>query len=184
MGEDRESRWRESYGLTTCDPQSVPADSNLISFCRLCRSAIDHHRHSTNSGQCAIGAGGQFGGDGNRHTLKQLVYLHFLMPLQLQNRWRKDTHHYVRWSNDSRQVIRLYKPRLQQQLVLSPRCGHLKGNGGVKAAVRFVQSAMAAQLWKAERPRSALVTCLAQLDRCALPLNCDPGDYFLAHLDR
>jgi len=28
---------------------------------------------------------------------------------------------------------------LQQQLVLSPRCGHLKGNGGVKAAVRFAQ---------------------------------------------
>ena len=61
------------------------------------------------------------------------------MPLQLQNRWREDTHHYVRWTEHSRQVIRLYKPRLQQQLVLSPRCGHLKGNGGVKAAVRFAQ---------------------------------------------
>ena len=61
------------------------------------------------------------------------------MPLQLQNRWREDTHHYVRWSHDSREVIRLYKPRLQQQLVLSPRCGHLKGNGGVKGAVRFAQ---------------------------------------------
>ncbi len=61
------------------------------------------------------------------------------MPLQLQNRWRKDTHHYVRWSHDSRGVIRLYKPRLQQQLTLSPRCGHLKGNGGVKGAVRFAQ---------------------------------------------
>ena len=54
MGEDRESRWRESYGLTTCDPQSVPADSNSISFGKLCRSAIDHHRHSINTGQCAI----------------------------------------------------------------------------------------------------------------------------------
>ena len=61
------------------------------------------------------------------------------MPLQLENHWREDTHHYVRWSDDSRQVIRLYKPRLQQQLVLSPRCGHLKGNGGVKGAVRFAQ---------------------------------------------
>ena len=30
----------------------VTADSNLISFGRLCRSAIDH---STNTGQCAIG---------------------------------------------------------------------------------------------------------------------------------
>lgn len=61
------------------------------------------------------------------------------MPLQLENRWSENTHHYVRWSENSRQVIRLYKPRLQQQLVLSPRCGHLKGNGGVKGAVRFAQ---------------------------------------------
>ncbi len=64
---------------------------------------------------------------------------HSLMSLQLENRWREVTHQYVRWSEDSREVIRLYKPRLQQQLVLSPRCGHLKGNGGVKAAVRFAQ---------------------------------------------
>ena len=28
---------------------------NLISFRRLCRSAIDHHRPSTDTGQCAIG---------------------------------------------------------------------------------------------------------------------------------
>jgi len=61
------------------------------------------------------------------------------MSLQLQNRWRDNAHQYVRWSDVSREVIRLYKPRLQQQLVLSPRCGHLKGNGGVKAAVRFAQ---------------------------------------------
>ena len=27
---------------------------------RLRRSAIDHHRHSTNTGQCAIGTGGQY----------------------------------------------------------------------------------------------------------------------------
>ena len=64
---------------------------------------------------------------------KQLFSPHTRMSLQLENRWRGNTHHYVRWSDDSRQVIRLYKPRLQQQLVLSPRCGHLKGNGGVKA---------------------------------------------------
>ena len=61
------------------------------------------------------------------------------MTLQLQNQWREDSHAFVRWTQESRQVIRLYKPRLQQQLVLSPRCGHLKGNGGVKAAVRFAQ---------------------------------------------
>ena len=33
----------------------VTATSNLISFRRLCRSAIDHRRQSTNTGQCAIG---------------------------------------------------------------------------------------------------------------------------------
>ena len=38
---------------------NVTADSNLIG--RLYRSAIDH-RHSTNTGQYAIGTGGQFGG--------------------------------------------------------------------------------------------------------------------------
>ena len=38
----------------------VPADSKLISCERLCRSAIDHRRHTTNTGQCAIGTGGQF----------------------------------------------------------------------------------------------------------------------------
>ena len=66
-------------------------------------------------------------------TPNQLVSPHTRMSLQLENYWRENTHHYVRWSDDSRKVIRLYKPRLQQQLVLSPRCGHLKGNGGVKA---------------------------------------------------
>ena len=72
-------------------------------------------------------------------TPNQLASPHTRMSLQLENRWREDTHHYVRWSEDSRQVIRLYIPRLQQQLVLTPRCGHLKGNGGVKGAVRFAQ---------------------------------------------
>ena len=48
---------------------SSTADSNLISFSRLCRSAIDHHRHSTNTGQYAIGAGGQFGVGVNTPTL-------------------------------------------------------------------------------------------------------------------
>ena len=42
--------WVDSFCfLLTC----VPADSNLI--VRLCRSAIDHRRHSTDAGQCAIG---------------------------------------------------------------------------------------------------------------------------------
>ena len=42
----------------------VTADSNLIGFGMLYRSAIDHH-HSTNTDQCAIGARGQFGGGGD-----------------------------------------------------------------------------------------------------------------------
>ena len=44
---------------------------NLISFRRLCRSAIDHHRPSTDTGQCAIGMGGQFGVGGDRQHLRR-----------------------------------------------------------------------------------------------------------------
>ncbi len=44
---------------------AVTTDSNSISFRRLCRSAIDHRRHSTDTGQYAIGTGGQFGGGGD-----------------------------------------------------------------------------------------------------------------------
>ena len=43
-------------------------DSNTISFRRLCRSAIDHRHQSTNTGQYAIGTGGQFGGGGNNQA--------------------------------------------------------------------------------------------------------------------
>ena len=42
----------------------VTADCNLIRFRRLYRSAIDHRHQSTNTGQYAIGMGGQFGGGG------------------------------------------------------------------------------------------------------------------------
>jgi hypothetical protein len=35
-------------------------------------SGIDHHRQSTNTGQCAIGTGGQFGGGGNIGTTSAL----------------------------------------------------------------------------------------------------------------
>ena len=38
-------------------------------FGRLCRFAIDHS-DSSNTGQCAIGMGGQFGGGGNTLNLK------------------------------------------------------------------------------------------------------------------
>ena len=43
----------------------VTATPNLISFRRWCRSAIDHRRHFIDTGQCAIGTGGQLGGDGD-----------------------------------------------------------------------------------------------------------------------
>ena len=47
----------------------VTAAPNLTSFRRLCRSAIDHDRQSTNTGQCADRPGVQFGGGGNTsHT--------------------------------------------------------------------------------------------------------------------
>ena len=46
-------------------PMDVTATPNLISFRMWCRSAIDHRRHSIDTGQCAIGTGGQFGGGGN-----------------------------------------------------------------------------------------------------------------------
>ena len=38
-------------------------------FGRLCRSAIDHRRHSTSYGQCETGMGGQFGVDGNNDDI-------------------------------------------------------------------------------------------------------------------
>lgn len=62
------------------------------------------------------------------------------MSLHMENCWPENGHHYVSWSADSRALIKLYKGRLQTQLSLSPRCGHLKGNGGVKAAVRFTKA--------------------------------------------
>ena len=37
----------------------------LDQFLQIVPIAIDHHRHSTDTGQCAIGTGGQFGGGGN-----------------------------------------------------------------------------------------------------------------------
>ena len=49
---------------------AIIAAANLISFGRLCRSAIDHHRHSTDAGQCAIGTGGQFGAVGTRRAVR------------------------------------------------------------------------------------------------------------------
>ena len=62
MGESREGGWCKARMI---EKENVTADSNLISFGRLCRSAIDDHRPSTNTGQCAIGTAGQFGVGGN-----------------------------------------------------------------------------------------------------------------------
>jgi len=62
------------------------------------------------------------------------------VPLQLENQWSEGGHQYVRWSDSSRAIIRGYKHRVQKQLCLSPRCGHVKGHGGVKGAVRFTRA--------------------------------------------
>ena len=62
------------------------------------------------------------------------------MPLQLQNRWREDTHHYVRWSQDSRGVIRLYKPRLQQQLTHSRTLNYNTCNATYTGTCRSIPS--------------------------------------------
>ena len=51
-------------------PPHVTADSNLISFRRLYRSAIDHHRQSTDARKYAFGTGGQFWGGGNTRVCR------------------------------------------------------------------------------------------------------------------
>ena len=55
--------------FVTLDGTTLAAQ-NYRGFCSFLlfgptRSAIDHHRRSTNTGQCAIGTGGRFGGGGN-----------------------------------------------------------------------------------------------------------------------
>jgi len=46
----------------------LPHFEILISFGSLCRSAIDHHRHSTNTGPCAAGTGNQLAGKREQYT--------------------------------------------------------------------------------------------------------------------
>ena len=48
-------------------------------FRRVVPIAIDHHRHSTDTGQCAIGTGGQFGGGG---STVDLLFKHRDTPKQ------------------------------------------------------------------------------------------------------
>ena len=55
----------------------VPADSNLISFGRWCRSAIDHHRDSIVTGQYVIGTGDQHSFGRNTCILQLHIFLPF-----------------------------------------------------------------------------------------------------------
>ena len=64
---------REVEGLTPKLEKlihTVIADLNLISFRRLYRSAIDHHRQSTDARKYAFGTGGQFWGGGNTRVCR------------------------------------------------------------------------------------------------------------------
>ena len=59
--------------FVTLDGTTLAAQ-NYRGFCSFLlfgptRSAIDHHRHSTNTGQCAIDTGGRFGDSGNKPSL-------------------------------------------------------------------------------------------------------------------
>ncbi len=61
--------------------------------------------------------------------------------LRLLNRWSHDGHYFVRWNSQSQALLRKAKYLLNSHLKthLSTRCAHLKGQGGVKGAIRRVQ---------------------------------------------
>lgn len=60
--------------------------------------------------------------------------------LTLVRQWSAEGRAFVRWSAASQAVLRRLKWDLGQQLkgVLSPRCAHVRGCGGVKGAVRHI----------------------------------------------
>ena len=62
------------------------------------------------------------------------------MNLRLIGQWQADGHRFARWSEGSRKIIQSAKGKLQGELkpALSRSCMHLKGNGGVKRAVRII----------------------------------------------
>ncbi len=60
--------------------------------------------------------------------------------LTLIQHWCEDGRRFARWCPASQAALQRLKPHLEQQLTghLSARCAHLKGRGGVKGAVRYV----------------------------------------------
>ena len=60
--------------------------------------------------------------------------------LTLVRQWSADGRAFARWSAASQAILRRLKWDLGQQLegVLSPRCAHVRGRGGVKGAVRHI----------------------------------------------
>lgn len=60
--------------------------------------------------------------------------------LTLVRHWSADGRAFARWSGASQAALRRLKGDLGQQLkgVLSPRCAHVRGRGGVKGAVRRI----------------------------------------------
>lgn len=60
--------------------------------------------------------------------------------LTLVRQWSADGRAFARWSAASQALLRRLKWDLGQQLkgVLSPRCAHVRGRGGVKGAVRYI----------------------------------------------
>jgi hypothetical protein len=64
--------------------------------------------------------------------------------LILTHTWQSNGQGYARWSWQSVAALRHIKDRLNELLkkTVSGRCGHLRGNGGVKGSVRAAQAMM------------------------------------------
>jgi hypothetical protein len=65
--------------------------------------------------------------------------------LRLLNLWWHEGRCLARWSHSSRKILSDGLRLLQKCLmpVLSPRCTHIKGNGGVKGTVRALSEKIA-----------------------------------------
>jgi RNA-directed DNA polymerase len=62
--------------------------------------------------------------------------------LNLTYTWKSNGHSYARWSPESITTLSHIKDRLNEllQKTLSGRCGHIKGNGGLKGSIRAAQA--------------------------------------------
>jgi len=96
-------------------PMDVTATPNLISFRRLCRSEIDHQQ-STNTGQCAIGMGGQFEFSGNITIRQNVVNSPLSIPMCF---WS------IRDKNFRSKRFELTFQRGRQLIMISPKVEHV-----------------------------------------------------------